>query len=187
MSNDRVVEEYRNHKLLAAFHQGAFKGRVWNHDGLQLTELNGSGIDDLLNSLRSYVDATFVEKANARTASPEAAEYVHAFQQILEGLPASYLSMLKAHYHAPDRTITATQLADAGGYATWRTANLHYGLFGKRLYEALPIQLPANEDGTLIYTFALATEGDFKGNVPEWQWKMRPEIVEAVALMGLNT
>jgi hypothetical protein len=93
--------------------------------------------------------------------------------------------MLKAHYIAPSRSITATQLATAGNYKNWSSANLHYGLLGKRLYEELPIRLPMRTDGTLIYTCALATEGDLSQTEKQWQWKMRPEVAAAIDYLGL--
>jgi hypothetical protein len=186
MSERRVLEDYRGHKLLAAFHQGNYKGRVWGRDEKLLTELNGSGITELVIALKDYVDSSFTNKANSRTSPPEVREYVRAFQNILEKLPDGYLAMLKAHYKSPSRTMTATQLAKAGGYPNWRTANLHYGLLGKRLYEELPIQLPKYPDGKFIYTFSLATEGDLNQDEAQWQWKMRPEVAEAVNQLGLH-
>lgn len=186
MTQERILEDYRKHKLLAAFHQGSYKGRVWGGDGRLLTELDGSGIEELLTSLRDFVDATFINRANNRTSPPEVIEYARAFQNILEGLPDSYLAMLKAHYLAPNRTMTATQLAEAGKYKNWSAANLHYGLLGYRLYEELPIQLPKGSDGKLIYTFALATEGDLSNDESHWQWIMRPEVAGAIEQLGLD-
>lgn len=186
MPEPRVLEDYRGHKLLAALNQGHYKGRVWGRDGKLLTELNGSGISELVIALKDYIDSAFTNEANSRTSPPEASEYVRAFQNILEKLPDSYLAMLKAHYNSPNRTMTATQLAKAGGYPNWRTANLHYGLFGKRLYEELPIQLPKYPDGKFIYSFALATESDLNQDEAQWQWRMRPEVAEAVNQLGLH-
>ena len=186
MNQDRTVETYRKHKLLAAFHQGGYKGRVWDCDGKLLTEIEGAGVNTLLSKLRDFVDKTFVDRANSRTSSPDAMEYIRAFQGVLEGLPDSYLAMLKGHYNAPNRTVTATQLSELGKYKNWSSANLHYGLLGKRLYEELPIKLPTRPDGTEIYTFTLATEGGLSQDESQWQWKMRPEVAEAIEQLGLQ-
>jgi hypothetical protein len=186
MNSTRVVEDYRGYQLVAAFHQGSYKGRVWDRDKKNMEEFHGSGINELVVTLKDYVDSLITDRANARTSPPEAIEYVRAFQNILEKLPDSYLAMLKAHFNAPSRTLTATQLAKAGGYSNWRTANLHYGLFGKRLYEELPVLLPTYPDGKLIYTFSLATEGNLNQEESQWQWEMRPEVAEAITQMGLN-
>jgi hypothetical protein len=185
MDSNRINEDYRRHKLLSALNKGVYKGRCWNRDGDLLLEITGSGINEVLVALKDFVDSSFIKIANCRESPPQVSEYIRAFQRILEELPDSYLDMLKAHYVAPNRTITATDLAIAGHYKNWSSANLHYGLFGKRLYEELPIRLPARADGTLIFTCALATEGDLEKAEGQWQWKMRPEVASAIEQLGL--
>ncbi len=185
MTPNRINEDYRKHKILAALHKGIYKGRCWNTDGILLLEITGSGINEVLTELRDFVDASFIEKANSREAPPEAIEYVRAFQQMLGDLPDSYLAMLKAHYFSPNMSITATELAIAGNYKNWSSANLHYGLLSKRLYEEIPVRLPVRADGTQIYTFALATAGELSETEKQWQWKMRPEVAHAIEHLGL--
>lgn len=179
--------DYRKYKLLARFHQGGFKGRIWDSGNKLLTEVNGADLDELVTTLKSYIDDIFLDKANSRTSPPEVAEYIQAFQNILGELPDSYLAMLKAHYCADNRTITATNLAKACGYKNWNPVNLHYGLLGKRLNEELPIQLEKYPNGKPIQTFALATAGDRSQEEAHWQWVMRPEVARAMEQLGLHT
>jgi hypothetical protein len=184
MSDERIAEEYRGYKLVAALINGAYKGKTWNPDGTN-TAFDGHSLQDLITLQKDLVDKSFVDQANARTASPQAIEYVRAFQSILQDLPDSYVLMLKAHYKAPNRTITSTQLAEACNFYNYNAAVLHYGTLGSRLYEKLPINLPTHKDGTPIYTFMLATEGDSGEDKSEWEWKMRPEVADAIAQLGL--
>lgn len=184
MADERIVEEYRGYKLVAALIDGAYKGKTWNPDGTK-TAFEGNSLQDLITVQKDRVDKSFVDQANARTTSPDAIEYVRAFQGILQGLPDSYVLMLKAHYKAPNRTITSTQLAEACKFHNYNAAVLHYGTLGSRLYELLPIKLPTHKDGTPIYTFMLATEGDSGQDKSEWKWKMRPEVADAIAQLGL--
>lgn len=184
MSKNRVVEEYRGYDLLAMLHEGKYKGRVWRDKEL-LSEIEADGIDETLSSLKEFVDNQFVAIAEGRTQQPASMEYVKAFQKILEGLPDSYLAMLKAHYLAPDQLITATQLAEAAGYSSYGAANLHYGTLGKQLNEELPIRLPKRKNGSYIFTYALATAGDTDGDEGQWIWKMRPEVSAAIKSLGL--
>ena len=96
--------------------------------------------------------------------------------------------MLKAHYHAKDQMITATQLAEAAGYANHNAANLHYGRVGYLLNEELPIKLQRRKkDDKPIATFALATAGDQKGAEEYWTWKLRPGVAYAIERLGLHT
>ena len=184
MTDESIVEDYRGFKLVARLINGAYIGKLWHPDGTKTT-FKGSSLSEIITSQKDQVNKVFVDKANARTVSPEAAEYVRAFQNILEGLPDSYITMLKAHYRAPNRTITSTQLAVACDFHNYNAAVLHYGTLGSRLYEQLPIGLPKHKDGSPIYTYMLATGGDDEQAKSEWEWKMRPEVAEAIAQLGL--
>lgn len=184
MTDETIVEDYRGFKLVARLINGAYIGKLWHPDGTKTT-FEGSSLLEIIASQKNQVNKVFVDQANARTTSPEAAEYVRAFQNILEGLPDSYITMLKAHYRAPNRTITSTQLAVACDFHNYNAAVLHYGTLGSRLYEQLPISLPKHKDGSPIYTYMLATGGDDEQARSEWEWKMRPEVAEAIAQLGL--
>ena len=94
--------------------------------------------------------------------------------------------MIKAHYRAPNQSLTATQLADAATYAGYRAVNLQYGFVGKRLWEEIPTPLPVDEAGDPIYTFALADAGERSRSRDEWVWKLRPELAAAIELLGLH-
>ena len=184
VTDERIVEEYRGYKLVAALIDGAYKGKTWNPDGTK-TAFEGNSLQDLITTQKDRVDKSFVDRANARSSSPEALDYVRAFQKILQDLPDSYVLMLKAHYKAPNRTITSTQLAEACKFHNYNAAVLHYGTLGSRLYEQLPIKLPVHKNGAPIYTFMLATGGDHDQDKSEWEWKMRPEVADAIAQLGL--
>jgi len=184
MSKSSVLEEYRRHKILARHHKGAFKGRVWKGKQL-LVEIEGDSVNAIINELHDFVDQRFVDIAKNRTSTPSSPEYVIAFQAIIEDLSDSHVAMLKAHYLAPNRERTATQLAEAAGYSSYGAVNLQYGMVGKKLNEELPIKLPEREDGTPIYTYALATAGDRSGKEAHWAWKLRPEVAHAIEKLGL--
>lgn len=184
MSN-RISEEYRRHTLLSALHGGQFKGRVWKDKKL-LTELDGESLNDVLNKLRAFVDSQFVTAASGRTQPTNSDEYVSAFRNILKDLSDGQLAMIRAHFRAPGHRITATQLAEAANYTNYSAANLQYGNVGKALYEEYPLDIPRRADGNLISTFMLATAGDKKADENEWVWEMRPEVVHAIEVLGLN-
>jgi hypothetical protein len=183
--SDRITEEYRRHTLLSAFHGGHFKGRVWK-DKKQLTEIEGSSIADVLNKLREFVDCQFVTIAAGRQTPTNSGEYISAFRNILKDLSDGHLAMLRAHYLAPNQCMTATQLADAAGYANYNAANLQYGNVGKALYEEYPLDIPCYDNGSPIYTFMIGTAGNKEADEREWVWKMRPEVVAALEELGLN-
>ena len=51
--------------------------------------------------------------AAARPAAPSVSDYVKAFRSILPSLNESHLAMLRAHYMAPNRSLTASELTEA--------------------------------------------------------------------------
>jgi hypothetical protein len=183
--SDRITEEYRRHTLLSAFHGGAYKGRVWKAKKL-LTEIEGASLDDVLNKLRAYVDSQFATVASGRRQPTNSDDYVTAFRNILSDLTNGQFAMLREHYRAPQHRITATQLAKAADYLNYNAANLQYGNIGKALYEEYPLEIPQRSDGSLIYTYMLATGTGDDADEKEWVWELRPEVVAAIETLGLQ-
>ena len=186
MTQDRVTETYRNFLLVAALHKGTFRGRAYKADEVQF-DVEGSSVQDALGLLRNRVDEVPANLVRQRESEPVTCpEYVAAFKIILNRLSDGHRAMLKAHFNAPGRTLTATQLAQAAGYENYSAANLQYGFVGKWLYDELLCVLPQREDGTKIYTCALADGLDEGKTEDQWHWVMKPEVAAALESLGLN-
>jgi hypothetical protein len=56
-------------------------------------------------------------------------EYKLGLQAIRRRMNPTYREMLQVQYAAPNRTVTAPQLARAIGYSSFSPVNLHYGGF----------------------------------------------------------
>ena len=181
---DRRVEDYRRHQLVASGRGAAFVGKAWK-DNVAVLDARGSGLEEVLNSLKAGVDSLLAGRANA-AQQPSANHYVAAFRKIIPSLSDGHFAMLKAHYCAPHRSLTATELAKAAGYANYSAANLQYGFVGKLLWEELPTKLPIGSDGNPIYTFALAESSDQTAPDDQWVWRMRPEVAAALLELGLD-
>ncbi len=87
--------------------------------------------------------------------------------------------MLKAHYYAPDRTVTAGELALHGSVAlaSFKAANLTYGKYAKALCEYFD-RSPK---------FKLAILVKFSGGVPGDElvrWTMLPQVAAALEELG---
>ncbi|PTQ98423.1 hypothetical protein C8K18_1075 [Paraburkholderia sp. GV068] len=117
------------------------------------------------------------------------AAYTEALASVLPRLTAAQLKMLQAHYHAVDRTITATQLAAAAGYASYSGANLQYGFIGKAILEIYPLVVDKRRDGTPIFTLALADAAGYEQSSDiddtEWKWRMLPALAHALGALGI--
>lgn len=184
MTAARKREEYRRHVLVVAERNGRWVGRAWKQSKT-VADSEGETAERVLESLRAAVDSRFDLVAISRGRSPKAEEYIAALRAIQDKLSDGHLAMLKAHYHAPGRRMTATELALAAGYANYSAANLQYGLVGKAIYEEVPLELPKRSDGSPIYTFTLATQGDPSAEEEHWIWEMRPELAHAIEQLGL--
>jgi len=185
MRTDRIVEKYRGHDIVARKQAGACVGVVWNGKS-RVHSASAGNLEVLVRQLKEFVDGRLNEVMESRAEPPGGDEYVDAFRTILSNLAESYLAMLKAHYHAPQRTMTATELAAAAGYDDYGAVNLHYGKVGRLLNEVLPTKLPVRADGTIIYTFALAEEGERPSDEAHWAWKLRPQVAYALETLGLT-
>jgi len=186
--NDRILDEYRKHRILAAYKDGKLHGRTWKNKDLIFDEV--LELDDVISAialLKQNIDDSFSERRKKRgKASPKAQEYIDAFRANLGDIHEGQLKMLQAHYKAPNRMLTATQLADAAGYKKFNSANLQYGLLGEMLNEELCMELPQHENGAAIQTFVLATGTEEATSIDEqWLWIMRPEVAEAIEHLGL--
>jgi hypothetical protein len=185
--DDRKSEVVGPYTLVALFHKGAHHGVIWKA-GSKIESVTGNDVDDCLIKLRDRLGDLLQAEAKERgDASPSVTQTVEALHRIAPRLSPAQLRMLRAHHCAPNRCITATQLAQAADYDGYQAANLQYGRVGWLLYGELPVPLPRRaSDGKLIYTCALAEADDQRlGGEAEWVWKMRPHVAEALSAARL--
>jgi hypothetical protein len=105
---------------------------------------------------------------------PSAAQYKAALLAIRDLITKNQRKMLRAHFHAPRRTITATKMAKTVQYRRYSAANLQYGILGRHLCEQLSRRLE----------FYIAILADFdEGNTsdPEIHWIMLPQVAQALS------
>ncbi len=185
--DDKKSEVVGPYTLVAMFYKGEFHGVIWK-GGSKIENVTGDSVDDCLGKIRDRLgDLLQAEAVARRDSSPSVSETVAALHRIAPRLNAAQLRMLRAHYKAEHRCITARQLAKAADYDGYQSANLWYGKVGWMLYGELPTPLPRRAtDGKLIFTCALAEEADQRSSDEgEWIWKMRPHIAEALAAAKL--
>lgn len=111
-------------------------------------------------------------------------EYKEALKRcrpLLRG--TKYLDLLRAHYRAPDHTITAGELAEAVGYAGWTAANLQYGRFAGAIAEKLGYRRGQLEGVGVANTPDVAVLVAFGGGGPIGEhitWRLLPPVVRAL-------
>jgi len=185
-----VAEELKTleageYTLVARFYKSTYRGALW-YEGKILFQVEGESLDDAFRKLLPLLYEQQVSKAAKRNgASPSTEETTKALYRIWPKISAGQKAMLVAHQKADGQRITATQLAQAAGYANYSAANLQYGLLGALLFAEMPEELPRRADGTPIMTCAIAT-GDAADKDAEdhWVWKMRPHIYDALCVLN---
>ena len=86
-----------------------------------------------------------------------AERYIAAIDEIRRrGLSAEHLSMLRAHWAAPRRTVSMAQLARSAGYPEGYYANIQYGSLARRIARYAGIRVDQNR----IALNAIATWSD---------------------------
>lgn len=113
-------------------------------------------------------------------------DYRRAFEAIAPDLTEGHRAMLKAHYHAPHRTITASQLAEAACYEGYQGANIQYGKVGQKVANFLNYEPPQTEmNGQPFWSWVLA-DGDWQrkddSSQQNWYWVMHPQVIAALPL-----
>jgi 5-methylcytosine-specific restriction enzyme A len=116
------------------------------------------------------------DSSSDRKRDFNASEYVSAFHSFQ--ISSHHMQMLLANYYAPNRTLTATMMANAMGYDHYSAANLQYGILGGLVGDKLGWNpLPEYKVNVLV-EFG---EPDESGR--DWQWKMKPAVSEAIELL----
>jgi len=190
--DEHKSETIGGYELVAAYYKGKYRGVVWQLEegGIKkqkIESLDGDSIDEVLERLRDKVSERLLERANnAADLPPRVDAIATSFRKIAPRLSLGQLQMLRAHYKAPERRCSATELAAAAGWKTHAPANLHYGKLGWWLYGEHPTVLPRDSaNGTFNYTFMLAD--GVRKQKEDWIWTMHPHIAEALLASGVLT
>jgi hypothetical protein len=133
--------------------------------------------------LRLTTTSVKKNKPKMTTSSlPTASDYQNALERV--EVTFAQRAMLKAHYDAPNRSITYTQLAKAAGFDTYDGANAQYGKLGRKLGEAIGFEFVDSDTrlGEKFYSSALGIPNPY----PEghFQLVMHHELAKAIASLG---
>jgi putative restriction endonuclease len=110
----------------------------------------------------------------APISPPDADRYVTAFRAVT-GLTDRDFQLLRLHYHAPERTVTARQLAELAGYNSYSVANAQYSRLARLIGQQLDYNPEPERLGTLV---------TFDKRHGEWHWVMRPQVAQALDSLG---
>jgi hypothetical protein len=106
-------------------------------------------------------------------------QYKAALSVIRNQLSDGHIAMLRAQYLAPERALTASELAIAAQYRSYHGANLQYGRMSLLLRHALGYW----EDGVASSVLSWFIPPGAAGN-PEWLCVMHEAVAQALTELG---
>jgi len=109
-------------------------------------------------------------------------EYVEAFLSSRSEISDKQLEVLRAQYAAPDKTVTASELADAVGYDHFLPANSLYGSIGHLLADELG-RKPKRQTEQFKHWWSVLSTGE--SGRDGFEWTMRLQVAEALEKLGL--
>lgn len=194
------TETYGRFEIRSGSLSGAWAASALRH-GTMVARGSGASRDAAVADVKAKVDELERASLSGRDeeGAPSAKVYEEAFARLLPDMPDSYVAMLRAHLSAPDRLISATRLAEAAGYSGYEGANLHYGKLGQRVADDIGFDPPRREDGTEIWTCAIARDPSLDAEFPDtsmleamsrtfdvrhFEWQMRPQVAQALRALG---
>lgn len=91
--------------------------------------------------------------------------------------------MLKAHFEAPNRSISYTQLAEAAGYEDHRAANSQYGQLAKEIGLEVDFQFFDSDSrpGEKFYGSAIGMPNSY--TIGDFQLVMHHELAKAIVAL----
>lgn len=150
---------------------------VYNKTGARLLTGNGGlahpdtfdGLDEAKAWVDSHLEALKGDRRQAHIATVEG--YLEALTTQSPNMKE--YTMLSAHAAAPERRMTAQQLADIVGWKRDSSAKAHYSKLGKRLADQLDLDIDATDSQSPIRAIA-------KHDKATDEWVMHPELADAI-------
>ena len=125
-------------------------------------------------------------EANRKSGIPSPVEFVDALSKI--ALSRNLQNMLIAHFNAPGKKMTSSQLAEVGGYKDFTAANGQYGRLGKSICDYLEYSPPGKyQDGSPLWITAITEHNheNYENETGHYQHIMRAEFSDAIKMMGM--
>lgn len=108
-------------------------------------------------------------------------EYVEAFLSSKSKISDKQLEVLRVQYSTTDKTVTASELADAVGYDHFLPANSLYGSIGHLLADELG-RKPKRQTEQFKHWWSVLSTGESGDD--GFEWTMRLQVAEALEELG---
>lgn len=132
-----IKQDYRNYDLVARFWQGGYRGKIWKNNK-SVDQIDGSSIEEILQSMRSMVDKLVDEKLQIRQqTAPTAEEIEQALFAIEDKISWPQRTMLMRQAQTQDGSISVQDAQKTAGFSSTTEVLLSYAEIAKRLSDEL--------------------------------------------------
>lgn len=118
------------------------------------------------------------EAALARLEELVADDYSAALDALVDKISTAQRAMLVGHASTEGRTLSMSDIAELGGYASYEAANTQYGKLGRLFANYFDLDSLENATQAIATAAPPGTDG-------QWRWKLRPPLVQAMLDLGL--
>lgn len=116
------------------------------------------------------------QKADWVDGVPSAESYLEALGKVEISEPVR--AMLQAHAAAPERRLSAVELARAGGYKAYTVTATHYAKLGRQIAEYLGV--PLGEEADTAAEAAIVAVAEPAAKKADMVWQMRETFAQAL-------
>lgn len=162
---------------LGDFPKRLHKGQSETAYGVAVGVEDEQALDTLLKHLISGEDPSM--EAFAQASVLTTSDFKDAFVKLESRMTSAQRQMLLAHANADAQCLSMERLAAIGGYDSFSAANMQYGRLGGMFADQLGIR------GLSQKTQMLACASADKDDQGHWQWRLRPQLFDALVELGL--
>lgn len=120
--------------------------------------------------------------------NPTPEQFKHALQALMANTSKKTqngMRMLKAHYDAKDKTISAAGLAKSVDYKSYTTANEQYGSFAHAISDLIDHRPEKNKNVQPVWTYTICTAAKNTDDNGHFQWVLKDEVCQAMEQLGI--
>lgn len=182
-----IIEKFGPYELVIRDRDGTHRGVLWR-GGEQLVAVTAESNA----AAKTLLESRYYEMRREQVAARGAVDHddrtiASALAYVWPHLTQGQKTMLLTQYRAPERRMSAMELAAAAGYKTHSAVNLWYGKAGFMFFHEAPRVLPTGRDGRPVFSFTLSIEGDKPQDCDkkDWVWEMRPEVARGLEIAAV--
>ncbi|WP_412546238.1 hypothetical protein [Maricaulis sp. MIT060901] len=180
----REDHTFRHHRIIADDSSGKAIAQIYLGKRRVGERLEAETLEGVISAAKRWVSDRLSEQ-RARQREPNIGTR-ERYAEFLSTQSVSDHERTMLQEHARKGVMTAEQIAHAARWESFSSANTQYGKLGRRIAEFVGLDPRTRDNGTPIWTTALAGDLGRGGdpNTSHFEWQMHDELAEALVDAG---